>query len=737
MPMLFLFAFLLSGATAPTADHGRISVVLQAHQVEPREVTLLIRKPESASPPIEMVVRPGASASMDLPAGTWSIDVRNDDQQLWYVPQQFFVSASGTTQLFVDVWPRTTLVGKIATKTKTVPEEVKVRFEPAAPARSGSVAPSGEVRCPVKEKTFTCSLPAGDLNLRLRPSGYIAQYFSALSLGAGNRKDLGTILFREGQSITGRVQLPNNFDGDVTSVIVTSEPMFGTGRPANDKMLVIAAKPDKGGFFHLDGVAPGAYAVRARYGQVLYSPAIEVEVRLAREAELIDPLVLDFPRELRLTITPALAPANKPWHIRLAKLLGEQNLEPVSESNATVEGKWQSPRLQPARYQISIGTIDGDVWDEQMVDLVEASLDAPITLLPGRELQGSITVGQAPLQGASLTFSQSSGSQITTQSDAEGKFQATVPQPREESINVHIEANTPTIQRRVKVDLPADGDPIDIELPASGLIGEVVDATGAPVHGAIVYIGNGDNPLDGLIQPRSDGAGKFEAQGLAPGIYSLMAVAFKSESEIATVEVKEDDFPVPVRLVLKEAGVLRGRVVSPSGGVPGARVHARAVDVEQMIVAGPPSGPNGQFAVPVPREARLFDLTVAAAGFPYVIRRVKVSGDGLTVDLEQSGGTLIVRTDQAESTYLVHDGGTVPLMAVVSAWLVRTEALADGSQQFLIAMMDSGSYATCAVEPSQILPFRMSSGRAGGRCMEGALAPFGTLTLDVRTKESQ
>ena len=134
--------------------------------------------------------------------------------------------------------------------------------------------------------------------------------------------------------------------------------MLGTG-PAAEKLLVLTAKPDKTGFFHIDGVAPGAYAVRAQYGRVLYSPEIEVEVRPGREAELIDPVVLDYPRQVRVTITPASTPANKPWHVRLAKLIGEQHLDAVTESNATTDGAWQSPRvpapLSPVRRTVVSG----------------------------------------------------------------------------------------------------------------------------------------------------------------------------------------------------------------------------------------------------------------------------------------------------------------------------------------------------------------------------------------------
>jgi len=138
--------------------------------------------------------------------------------------------------------------------------------------------------------------------------------------------------------------------------------------------------------------------------------------------------------------------------------------------------------------------------------------------------------------------------------------------------------------------------------------------------------------------------------------------------------------------------------------------------------------------IAVPRNARLFDLTVAAPGFSYLIRRVRLGDRPLTIDVEQHGGTLVVLTDAGQVPWLVHDGATVPMPAVTHAWPVRTEERADGSQQFVIPMMDPGSYAACIVESAQMGMFRNSAGQTGGRCIPGSLAAFGTVTLDLRAK---
>lgn len=728
MPILLLLVFLTGEAGGAAAEQGRVSAVLNPHGVDVQDVTVVLEKAESGQAAIQKTLRRDTPLVMELPEGNWSLDVA-DSPQLWHQRQHFYVPGSGTGTVIVDVWPRSTFGGRVATKAAPVPAEVRLRFEPVAvpPMNAG---PSGEVRCPVEQAVFRCSLPAGEFDVRLRPPGFIAHYVSGLSLPAGDRIDLGTIPFRQGQSIAGRVQMSASFKGDITAVVVTAEPV---GAPEGSRMLAITAKPAKNGFFHLDGVAPGLHAVRATYQQLLHSDRVQVEVRSGREAELIDPIRLGRPRRIRLSMSPPLGPGIRPWHVALRRYSGDRDLDMVSESNATPEGAWESPRLQPDHYQITIGTIGGDVWHEEQFELRDEDVDVHITVPAAGEIRGLLTLGGKPLQ-ASVTFTGSSGTRVTAQSDEDGRFVVLAPRPTGSTLVVDVQSDVPTVSRRVKVNVPENGEELRIALPGAVLSGEVVDSEGAPAEDSIVSISSGD-AFDGLVQPETDPNGKFEAHGLAPGRYSIVAAGFLSESEPVNVELKEDQSHEPVRLVLQESHKLRGRVVSSQGGVPGARVQARAVDVEQMMAGMPPTDVNGDFVIAVPRNARLFDLTVAAPGFSYLIRRVKPAGRPLNLDVEQQGGTLVVLTDARQVPWLVHDGATVPMPAVMYAWPVRTEERPDGSQQFVLPMMEPGSYAACIAEPAQLGMFRTSAGQTGGRCIAGSLAAFGTVTLDLRSRQ--
>ncbi len=79
---------------------------------------------------------------------------------------------------------------------------------------------TAQVQCPVNaDGSWTCDLPAGTLDLRLKSRGYMAQYRWNANLPAGGESDLGAFTLKQGASVVGRVEIDErNVSGRIPRV---------------------------------------------------------------------------------------------------------------------------------------------------------------------------------------------------------------------------------------------------------------------------------------------------------------------------------------------------------------------------------------------------------------------------------------------------------------------------------------------------------------------------------------
>jgi Carboxypeptidase regulatory-like domain len=730
-----ILAAFLSQASADHEGAARVTVSFARHGVAATEGTITLSRFHNAPQPgpdtiepIRTTVRFEGPATFDLPRGQWKLTV--DAPGVWHAPA-FFTPEDGST-VAVDLWPEARLQAAVTTDDGRNPSHVRIRFEPAT-IRTDSF-PAGEVECPVNadDRTFPCSLPAGIVNLRIRPRGYISHYVQALALLSGESRNLGSLSFRRGQAITGRVALPPESKIDPAAITVTATPDIAKG--AVGRLLAIQAKPRKDGFFHLDGLPPGDDIVGAALRRELYSEKVVVPVREGVEADLVEPLQLHRPRRITITLTPALAPSAGAWRVRLSRSAADVHWVEVTESPASLDGMWQSPALQPGRYRISVASGVDDVWHEEEIVLGPADHEMAV-LLRQLEITGAVSLGKRPLEAA-LTFSNGAGVKVKTQSDAEGTFTLVVPVTPKDRWNVAVESDAPPVQRTVAgVEIPRDAaEPrsVRIELPDSVLHGTVVDSAGVPVADALLFISRGDLK-ESLVQPRSGADGSFSIHGLSTGNYVVIASSLGRESEPMEVSIEEDEPAAPVRIVLRDTKRLQGRIVSDFGPVAGARLGVYPTDVPLFVTSTVVSDTSGRFFVDLPASAQLLDIDVAAAGYSYSLAEITFDPRPLIIKVDQQGGLLTVTAANPDELALVHNGGVSTVKALT--YRLRPHVQREGAQgpvRMVFPAMEAGPYTVCAVEPAAYETFRRSNGQLGGRrCASGFLAPRGTLTLTV------
>jgi hypothetical protein len=127
---------------------------------------------------------------------------------------------------------------------------------------------------------------------------------------------------------------------------------------------------------------------------------------------------------------------------------------------------------------------------------------------------------------------------------------------------------------------PTDLSPTPRPAASNGftVVGRLLDARGAPVSGAIAAWGPaGSEPPTRIAGALSEPDGRFELHLRRPATVDLLAQARRIGTALVTGVELSPDTAEPLDVVLRGPGLLRGRVVEPSGvPVPGLELDAVA-----------------------------------------------------------------------------------------------------------------------------------------------------------------
>lgn len=490
----------------------------------------------------------------------------------------------------------------------------------------------------------------------------------------------------------------------------------------------MSVTPNERGFFHFDGVAPGRYILRARLRGAAEAQ-VGVTVLRDREAELVEPLVLDRPSSLGITLRPALAPDGKPWRVELASVSQSGAMEEIAASAASPEGRWTRPALARGDYQVTVMSGDGARWATEKVSVVGGAeeIDVPLPLV---EVRGMLKLGTRPLR-ATLSFGADRGSSaIPLRTDEEGAFAGVVVAPPEKGWEISITADEPVVRRTLERMKPRTSDGVarlDITLPGGVIEGYVRDAFGnSPFETALVTL----HPASGetSAQLRVPAKQPFSFAGLAAGRYVLRAEAGgELESGWMELDLREGQ-TLKVDLLLLKKSVIRGRVTSDHGPLPEAQIDAFPVEHRYPSWARR-SDAEGRFQVKLPAWSRSASLAVRAPGHAFRLMRIAVDPENpVVVMMTQLGGRLVAEVPAAaelRNVWLVH-AGAAALVAFVPAMAGGTLTEGDPAR-FTAPFIEPGEYALCLADDTQ-LP-QILAGARPPSCTSGTVAPGGELKL--------
>lgn len=731
------------------ADHGPtdITVRLDALSGGSRAAVEVIAEPavefsvDSKTPPqVRQPVR-GTRAVLQLTPGVWII--RASAPGHWG-PAATINVTNDPQAVDLRLLGAATLSGRVVVA-KNVAMPATLRMELAE--RSAVVRrsdPLATVACPVADGSWTCTVPAGTYDIKISAAGFAGIYLWDLHVAAAKQLDVGVLALHQGASVVGRVRGVRGAPGPGCRVTLTTpdgEPLKDVdltearSRNAPPRTRTFSGAVNGRGFYQLLAVPPGEYIAVAEDEQRAQA---RLPILVMRDAETtVDPLVLEQPRTLKMSIDPPMHPSKVPWSVQIlgrGPVPGGIRQEP--DIVMSPSGSVQKRDLTPGAYRVTVKAL-GTRWLSEEVDVSESrhlQLHVPIA-----NVRGTVRLGGEPLE-ALLTFGGVYGwVSVPLESDAEGRFSGALPTVPGQEWEVTIESSRPPVKRtlqRVKpvFDASEQDAEVLIDLPNNTLAGQVVDETDRPVPKAIVNC-QSVGAVERLIQTSPDDQGRFQLSALPAGAVMIAADSFAGYADATTVQIA-DGSETHVRLRLRPKVGIRGRVVSPQGEpVAAATLAVAPQGVPLWLDSDSRTDTQGRFVVRVPQSAARVTVSVGARGFAF--KTVTLPADPariFTVRVEPFGGTLELEWPQVEGPtvdwsaprpYLVHAGSYEPVeflrgWAAINADEFESQPDSMSGGPVVIPRMAPGSYALClATLPeswklgSQVLPAGCATGYLG------------------------
>lgn len=645
----------------------------------------------------------------------------------WSQPSTIRV-AGDTAAATLTLFPAATIHGTVTTAEKP-PRLLTIYFQPAPSDRAEAILPTSSVECPISGKRWTCEVPAGALDLAIRAQGYVSIYRWKETLLHTEPRDLGALTLRRGSTVSGsaffaeRLTNPPKITITLASEVSAPRPL---DRKNRDRLLRQTVTPNARGFFAFTAAA-GVYTIQAAAGELISEPRT-VRVLDGREMMLREPLLLERPRLFTLQVVPALDPLKKPWSVLLQKMDHDNVVESDVAATIPPTGRWQKASLTPGHYALSIHRTPADSWHYEEFDLT-ADETREINLHLGA-VNGLVTLGGKPLKGTVWFGGEHGQPHVPILTHEDGTFSVLLPLPEDAKWPaVDVTAESPYVHRTMTdVSLQRhEGKAwtVEIDVPSTLLLGEVVDAAGAVKRNAIINIVGADGSTQQILSED----GSFSISGLPAGRTALRAETREDESDgPQEVDVPADD-SMTVRLVVKPRSVFDGIVTSSNGPVGSATISALPLDFQFRNVGRFPAEEDGHFTMPLPPGTTDSHLFVSAPGYAFrMMRAQKLETGPLMVLLDSQGGSLTVESPQRDSGELLpvvlHNGAAMP--ALTLAWLADGTSGPNGEHGFRATypLVEEGPYAVCWMPLAAA-----GSGMPNGRCASGLLPRGGSLTL--------
>jgi hypothetical protein len=673
----------------------------------------------------------GETEAITVPAGgLWSI--RASAEGFWS-PEVFVTAGETVGPVVLPLYP----TGEVRIPVELgalddAPTAIEARFEPAPPRGASGDGARGRVECPVEQKVARCQVPEGTMDLRLSAPPWSPAYRFDVVVEPQEVSSLEPMELTRGASISGWLARE---DGDAipndAAVELDLAGLAENTAPPGSRLGLVRQRVEVGerGFFQFLGVRPGFYDLTARAEGFAPGRLARVEARPDLESPLTDPLVLARPVELRLTLDPPTDPWGDPWSVRWSHEAADgERVYSFDEAEVPADGVLIRRDMAPGTYRIDVDGSEESRWLVQRIDLQAGSSDHFLSI-PLVEIEGSVTRGREPVSGTLWFGGRHGYRSISIDVDDDGRFDGYLPEAGRWPVEWVAFDSEDTVALR-PVEVPDESRArIDLEIPDTELLGEVVDDRGRPVVAASVRaVGVQDEDGPSIqAKAQTDEEGRFRIAGLEAGTYAVAARSGGAESAMTELTLSEDLNPPELRLILRDEFRIAGRVSSGGSPVAGARIVTwpelagnAGVSLQQAY-----TGPTGYFEVDVAGEPGVFHFVVVAPGYAVHMGAAQASTqDFVDLVLDAHPGTLILELAALQGgSVLSHGGSFLPVQGLLRLAFPGQPPRTAGDS-VVIPGVEPGEYALCDTRA-----MLAAGGASDESCRSGVLAPYGELRL--------
>ncbi len=695
------------------------------------EVYRIITRSELALVAEKTVDQAGLPADLVFGVDPGAYLARAASRGYWIPDTPAVVPEKGTAKLELRMWPSRLV------RVSDAAGVVACGGPPAATFRPvGAEQPRGTQECRQNGGQVVCDIPSLKMDVVLKAPGCIAEYLWGLDntrqQTLGKRFESGTsltgfILDAAGERAPGvRVTL-RSLEGSTIQDRSGEDSLRYDGALSRPATPAFSATSNHLGFFQIRNPPVGRFRVVAATSEALVAQT-DVVVPAGHDSALRDFLRLEKPYRLSIEIQPPTQPNGEAWSVEMTRLTP---FSTVSVSQAGADGLATLDGIGRGNYSLAV-MADGQSYFRTQVEVEEEP--GPVRIaLPLLHVDGRVLLRGQPL-AARLGFGVPLSRAIRLESNEDGRFEGILPR-RRAPWTVAIEAEKPVVRRTlrnvvVEAD-EADRASLTIGLGEVRLSGRVADRLGVPTQ-ATVTLAPAAPSDDALTQFPTDAGGRFELDGLAPGVYAVDAHASEGrQSDTARVVLGRSD--AEVTLVVGEVRETTGRLVS-AGGVPvaGAEVLWLPIATPLTVSGRSRTDSDGRFLVRTSPGVRLGAIAYWGTGVPLDVALMPVSAvEERTFPVSTFGGTITVEshdTSGAAQLLVVRNGVTLPLEWFATLRPYMRPGLGDPGP-VTIPDVATGPYMVCRGPSSD----RQASlaGTAGRGCAQGMLTPGGKLPLSL------
>ena len=675
----------------------------------------------------EIAVR-GESFTIDeAPGSRWNVSL--EAPEYWAASAVLEMPPAGEAAIRdIPIWRTTSVRGRLVVpENHPGPNLVTLAVEsPPEPAKSPEIARGTKFDCAVaNDRTWSCEVPAANLDIVLRTKGYTPVYRWGLALSPKVPADWGDVRLQKGASVLAWLDSDSaaHLEGPATAVLtrmIAPEPSQTTARLGAP---VAEGTFNSRGAVQLVSVPAGSYILTVSAKGFAPARAFPIEVYAASETVLRKPVRLERPITVRLSIRPPKDPGGRAWRIELLRLndFGQgADVERAVRTRVDAEGAVEIGGQTPGSFMAMVSDENGSVFARRNLDLRAYEGSGTVIDVPLVSVRGKVLLGDAPLPSDLWFGGRNATVSVKLSADENGHFEGSL--PRAGDWTVQISGRAPKLETVLSVTVAADDDLV-VRIPDTRVSGRVVDPEGGPVDQVEVEA----NALGRIAVIRALPDGTFAFRGLAETTVAFRARDLRTGRYTSSLEtiVKADEPRNGIVLHLEREREISGRVLSRGVPVIGARVTVMAfidsLDHPQLRAI---SDEQGNFRLAVAAATRRATIVVGAPGKTLQNYELPLTEAPLILELEPVGGTLTLVWPK-EGFPLVTRAGVLLMVPDLAVWAMgQGEVWREHSLR--VPNVAPGQYRLC----NQIPP-KSKDGKAAPQCRDGVLAPGGTLTLDL------